>query len=147
MYKKIIQTATFALTLALSPVVLAHSWGCGEGLKHMVDSLKLDDSQKGKIQPIMEQLKSTLKNDGSQMKDLDQQINQQVQSTNMDQSTLDGLVDKKVKLIGDMIKAKATAKNQILAVLKPEQKAEIQNKMKKMEDKMAEHFKSCHDDE
>ncbi|MBI2785358.1 MAG: Spy/CpxP family protein refolding chaperone [Legionella longbeachae] len=146
MYKKIIQTATFALTLALSPVVLAHS-GCGEGLKHMVDSLKLDDSQKEKIKPILEQLKTTVKNDAGQMKDLEQQINQQAQSENMDQSAVDGLIDQKAKLIGDIMKAKVTAKNQILAVLKPEQKTELQNKMKKMESKMAEKFKSCHDDD
>ncbi|CAM2839002.1 envelope stress induced periplasmic protein [Legionella steigerwaltii] len=146
MYKKIIQAAAFTFTLALSPVVLAHSGGCGEGLKKMVESLKLDDSQKSKIKPILEQLKSTMKNDVTQMRDISQQLNQQAESANMDQSTVDSLVDKKTKLIGDMIKAKITAKNQIYAVLNPQQKTELQNKWKKVEEKMAEKFKACHDE-
>ncbi|KTC79608.1 Spy/CpxP family protein refolding chaperone [Legionella cherrii] len=146
MYKKIIQAAAFTFTLALSPVVLAHSWGCGEGLKNMVESLKLDDSQKSKIKPILEQLKSTIQNDAAQMKGLHDQLNQQAESANMDQSTVDGLIDKKTKLIGDMMKAKITAKNQIYAVLNPQQKTELQNRMKKMEEKMKEKFKSCHEE-
>ena len=144
MYKKIIQAAAFTFTLALSPVVLAHE--CGEGLKHMVESLKLDDGQKSKIKPILEQLKSTMKNDAAQMKDLSQQLNQQAESANMDQSAVDSLVDKKTKLIGDMIKAKITAKNQIYAVLTPQQKTDLQNKMKKIKEKMADKFKSCHEE-
>ncbi len=143
MYKKIIQTAAFAFTLVLSPVVLAHG-GCGEGLKSMIESLKLDDTQKSKIKPILDQLKTTMKNDADQMMDLSQQINQQAESANMDQSTVDGLIDKKTKLIGDMMKAKVTAKNQIFSVLNPQQKTELQNKTKQMEDKWAEKFKKCH---
>ena len=144
MYKKIIQTAAFAFTLAVSPVVLAHSGGCGEGFKSMVESLKLDDSQKAKIKPILDQLKTSMKNDADQMKDLSRQINQQAESATMDQSAVDDLIDKKTKLIGDMMKAKITAKNQIISVLNPQQKAELQNKMKKMEAKMEEKFKNCH---
>ncbi|WP_131794624.1 Spy/CpxP family protein refolding chaperone [Fluoribacter gormanii] len=144
MYRKLIQTAAFTCALALSPVVLAHSGECGEGFKSMVESLKLDDSQKAKIKPILDQLKTSMKNDFDQMKDLSQQINQQAESATMDQSAVDGLIDKKTKLIGDMMKAKVTAKNQIFSVLNPQQKKELQNKMKKMEDKMEKQFKNCH---
>ncbi|KTD41275.1 Spy/CpxP family protein refolding chaperone [Legionella parisiensis] len=146
MYKKMIQAAAFAVTLAISPVVLSHSWECKEGLKSMVESLKLDENQKSKIEPILEQLKATMKSGAEQMRDLSKQINQQAESASMDQSTVDSLVDKKTKLLGDMIKAKMTAKNQIYAVLKPEQKTELQNKMKKMEEKMEEKFKKCNDE-
>ncbi|STY29325.1 16 kD immunogenic protein [Legionella wadsworthii] len=146
MYKKIMQIAAFAATLVLSPVVLAHSGECGGGLKSMVESLKLDQNQKSKIEPILNQLKTTIKNDAAQMRDLSQQIHQQVQSTNMDQSVVDNLIDKKTKLIGDMMKAKITAKNQIYAILNQQQKTELQNRMKKMEEKMAEKFKKCHEE-
>lgn len=146
MYKKMVQTAAFAITIALSPLVLAHSGECREGLKSMVESLKLDESQKSKIEPILEQLKTTMKNNAEQMKDLSKQINQQAESASMDQSTVDGLIDKKTKLIGDMIKAKVAAKNQIYAVLKPEQKTELQNKMNKVKERMAEKFKKCHEE-
>ncbi|OEH48682.1 hypothetical protein lpari_00291 [Legionella parisiensis] len=87
-----------------------------------------------------------MKSGAEQMRDLSKQINQQAESASMDQSTVDSLVDKKTKLLGDMIKAKMTAKNQIYAVLKPEQKTELQNKMKKMEEKMEEKFKKCNDE-
>lgn len=112
----------------------------------MVESLKLDDSQKSKIKPVLEQLKSTIQNDAAQMKGLHDQLNQQAESANMDQSTVDSLIDKKTKLIGDMMKAKIAAKNQIYAVLTPQQKTELQNKMKKMKEKMEEKFKSCHEE-
>ncbi|KTD73267.1 Spy/CpxP family protein refolding chaperone [Legionella tucsonensis] len=146
MYKKMVQTAVFAFALALSPVVLAHSGECKERLKNMVESLKLDESQKSKIKPILEKLKATMKNNGEQMRDLSKQLHQQAESASMDQSTVDDLIDKKTKLMGDMIKAKIEAKNQIYAVLNPEQKTELQNKMKKKEEKMAEKFKKCHEE-
>jgi Spy/CpxP family protein refolding chaperone len=146
MYKKIIQITAFALALVISPVVLAQA-GCGQGLRELVDSLNLDQSQKEKIKPILEQLKTTIKTDASQMQELKQQLNQQAESANMDQSAVDSLIDKKTKLIGDIMKAKISAKNQIYAILKPEQKTELQNKMKKIEEQWAEKFKKCHDEE
>lgn len=46
-----------------------------------------------------------------------------------------------------MMKAKIAAKNQILAILTPEQKTKLQSEMKKMQDKMEEQYKKCHDQE
>jgi periplasmic protein CpxP/Spy len=146
MYKKIIQATAFACALVISPVVLANS-GCGQGLKEIVESLNLDQGQKDKIKPILEQLRSTIKNDASQMQELKQQLNQQAESATMDQSAVDSLIDKKTKLIGDVMKAKISAKNQIYAILKPEQKTELQNKMKQIEEQWAEKFKKCHDED
>lgn len=134
-----------AFTLVLSQTAFADSWGCGEGLKKMVESLKLTDDQKAKIKPVLVQLRSNIIDSANQMGDLDTQINEQVRSATMDKATVDALVDKKAKIIGDMMKAKIMAKNQILAILKPEQKTELQNKMKNLEEKMAAKFKSCHD--
>ncbi|MFI4919493.1 MAG: Spy/CpxP family protein refolding chaperone [Legionellales bacterium] len=146
MYKKIIQTAAFTCALVLSPVILAHTGACGERMKNMVESLKLDDSQKTKIKPILEQLKSTMKMDASQMHDLSNQLNQQAESATMDQSAVDSLIDKKTKLIGDMMKAKIAAQNQIAAVLNPQQKMELQQKMKEVKAKWEEKAKSCHEE-
>jgi len=145
MYKKILWTVALALSLVLSPTVFADSWGCGEGLKKMLDSIKLDDAEKTKIKPILDQLKSSIKGSSQQFKDLDKQIKQQTESTSMDQSTVNNLVDQKTKLIGDMIKAKITAKNQILAILTPEQKTKLVDMMNKLEEKITAKFKSCHD--
>lgn len=145
MYKNIAKTVALTCSLVFSPIVLAQSCNCPEGLKHMVESLKLDDSQKTKIAPILAQLASTVKNDTSQMNDLAQQQKQQFESENMEQATVDGLIDKRTKLIGDIIKAKVAAKKQILALLTPQQKTDFQNKMNSDEEKMTEQFKNCPD--
>lgn len=147
MYKKILGTLALAFSLILSSSAFAHSDSCGEGMKNMLESLKLDSAQKDKIKPILETLKSSIKDNAGQMKDLGKQINDQVVSANMDQSAVNGLIDQKTKLIGNMMKAKAVAKNQIFAVLTAEQKTQLQNSMKKMEEKMADKFKNCHDQE
>lgn len=145
MYKKILGTGVLTLLLAFNHSALADSWGCGEGLKKMVETLKLDESQKAKINPILEQLKSTIKSDGSQMEDLRKQLNQQVSSDTMDQSTVDGLVDKKVQLIANMIKAKIKAKHEISMVLNPQQKTELRQKFQSLEEKISAKYKSCNE--
>lgn len=70
----------------------------------------------------------------------------QASSSSMDQGNSDALIDKKTKIIGDMMKAKMAAKNQIFSILNDKQRTELQSKMKKAEDKMIEKFKECHED-
>ncbi|KTC88229.1 MULTISPECIES: Spy/CpxP family protein refolding chaperone [Legionella] len=147
MYKKILGIMVFAFSLVLGQAAFADSEHCGEGIKKMVESLNLDDSQKAKIKPILDQLKSTMADKAGQMDNLRKQISQQVQSATMDQSTVNGLVDQKTQLIGDVMKAKLAATNQILNVLNDQQKAQLHKKMQEVEEKWAEKFKSCHDDD
>ncbi|MFC3909158.1 Spy/CpxP family protein refolding chaperone [Legionella dresdenensis] len=147
MYKKLLGVVVLASSFALSQVTFAHSGSCGEGLKEMISSLKLDNSQREKIKPVLDQLKSTIKDNAAQMQDLNTQIQQQSMSASMDQSTVNGLVDKKTTLIGNMIKAKINAKNQIFNVLNADQRTALQSKMQKMEEKMAAKFKNCHQDD
>ncbi|MDP3269119.1 MAG: Spy/CpxP family protein refolding chaperone [Legionella sp.] len=147
MYKKILSVVAFALSLSLNQAVFADSWGCGEGIKQMVQSLNLKDDQKAKIEPVLEQLKSNMKQMATQMNALDTQINQQANAATVDQSQVNGLVDQKAKMIGEMMKAKMLAKSQIMAQLTPEQKTQLQNMMTKLEEKMAAKFKSCHQDD
>ena len=145
MYKKIIWIVAFAFSFILSQSALADS-ACGQGLSSMVESLRLDDSQKAKIKPILDQLKTTMKDNWTQMKDLRAQMKQQANTPNADQSSLDSLVDKKVQLIGNMIKAKLAAKNQIMGILNDQQKAALQKMMLKVEEKMEAKFQGCHED-
>lgn len=144
MYKRFLWVLALAFSFVLSQTTYADSWGCGKGMKEMVESLKLDDAEKVKIKPILDQLRSSMKENSAQMKVLEAQINEQVDSAKMDQATVDGLVDKKAQLIGNMMKAKITAKIQIFTVLNAEQKAELQNMMKKLEEEIKAQFKSCH---
>lgn len=145
MFKKSLWIAAVALFFTLSQSALAHQW-CGDGLKKMVSSLKLDDAQRAKVMPILDQLKANMASNAVQMRDIEMQLRQQMMSATMDQSVVDGLIDKKTKMIGDAMKAKITAKNQMFNMLTAEQKASMQAMMKKVEDKMAERYKSCHDD-
>ena len=145
MKNKLIWIVAFASSLFFSQA--SFSWGgCGEGLSKMVGSLKLEDAQTAKIQPILEQFKSAAQNAGTQIGDLDKQIKELVNSANVDPSKVEPLIDQKAKLIGDIMKAKFNATIQILAILTPEQKTQLQGKINKMEDKMAEKFKNCRDD-
>jgi len=143
MYKKLLWIVALAFSLVLSQATFAYSGGCGEGLSKMISSLKLDDAQKDKVKPILEQFKASMKDYGTQLGEIKKQLNMQLYSATMDQAVVEGLVDQKVALIGKMIKAKMAAKGQILAILTAEQKTKLQNKMKKMEEKMAEKYKSC----
>jgi periplasmic protein CpxP/Spy len=147
MYKTLIGICALAFSFVLSQSSFADSSHCKHNLKNMVESLKLDDQQKAKIKPIMDQLKTTMQNNASQMGNLRTQINQQVTAPTMDQNAVNGLVDQKTKIIGDIMKAKITAKNQIYGILNDQQKAQLADQMKKMEEKMAAKYKECHEDE
>lgn len=147
MDKKIIFCVGILFSFLFSPLSFADESMCGEGLHKMVDSLKLDDAQKSKIKPILEQLKSTVKGDVVQIIEVKKQIHEQMWSDNANQSNLNSLIDKKVTLIGDIMKAKFKAKSEIIAVLNPQQKTELQNKMKMKEEQIEEKFKKCHDEE
>ncbi|KTD31839.1 envelope stress induced periplasmic protein [Legionella moravica] len=144
MYKKFLWMAALVCSMVLSQSSFSDSWGCGEGLKSMLQSLKLDDEQKAKIKPMLDQQQASMKDFGTQMSVLDAQIEQQINATKFDQSALDELIDKKAKLIGSMIKTKIMTKMQIYSVLSADQKTELQNMMKKLEDKIAAQFKMCH---
>lgn len=146
-HKKYLLAAVFAVSLVAGQTAMANSHECGEGLSRMVDSLRIDDAQKAKIKPVLEQLKTSIKEQGSQMKDLRTQITQQVQSDTMDQATLDGLIDKKSKILGDMMKAKSNAFHQVFTMLTAEQKTKFQSMFKNMEEKMADQYKSCNEND
>lgn len=134
-----------ALVLSLlGGKIFAGSCACGGNIQSMLETLKIETAQKERIKPILEKLKSNIKGSSSQMNALDTKIEEQVNSATMDEPKTRALIDEKSKLIGDMIQAKAVAKNQIFAILNPQQKTEFQNMIKTREDKIATEFKSCH---
>lgn len=145
MYKKLASIIILCCSFVFCQAVFADDGICRQGLKKMVESLNLTDDQKAKIHPILDQMKSTMKDSGSQMDGLESQIRDQMNSTTMNQDTVNGLVDKKTALIGTMMKARINAQNQIFGILTADQKSQLQQMMKAEEDKMASKFKSCHD--
>ena len=144
MKKSLLWIIAASLSLVLGQSAFANDKHCGDGMmKKMVEHFKLDAGQQAKVKPILEQMKSTMQSNWSQMRDLRMQMNQQVMSDNMDQSTVDGLVDKKTKLMGDMMKARLNAKHQIYMMLTPQQKTAYQAMAKKWQDKMAQKTDEC----
>lgn len=147
MYKKILSVVAVSASLMFNASVFAESAKCGEELKNIVTSaLKLDETQKEKVKPVLEQLKTTLKERGTQMQDIRAKLKAQVESDTMDQTTVDGLIDQKTKVLGEMMKARITARHDVYMLLNPEQKTKLKSEMQKIEDKWAAKFKSCHDE-
>jgi hypothetical protein len=93
----------------------------------------------------MEQLKTSMKDKITQMQDVRKKMSEQMKSDTVDQSSMDNIIDQKVKIIGDIMKTKAKAKKEVMDVLNADQKQKIKSMMMKMEDKMAEKYKECHD--
>ena len=145
MVKKLLWITAVSCSLVMSANTFAHH--CRDSMEKMVSSIQLSKEQKEKLNPVLMQLKTSMHDKVMQMKDLSNQIKAQEKSATMDQSVVDGLVDKKAALVGDMMKAKAQAKYQVMGMLTPEQKKMMQDKMDKMEMKMAEEYKSCHGDD
>ena len=143
--KKILQIILISSCVLFAQIVFANPF-CRAGFDKMVQSLNLDPNQKTQIAPILRQLKQQLQNSGEQMGDLNKQINQEANSAPMNQAKVNDLVDKQTKLIGNMIKAKITAKNQIFSILNPKQKEKLQERVKEQEQKMAEKYKKCDND-
>jgi periplasmic protein CpxP/Spy len=137
MNKKIFSIAIFAFSLIFGQSAFADHGGFGEHIKKLVESLKLDDAQKAKIKTIKDQTKDKLKDTWEQMKSLRQQSQEVIQADTLDESKLDSLVNKKKELIGNLIKAKITAKHQIYQLLNPEQKTKFQDLVKQWEEKKA----------
>lgn len=142
MAKKLLWIAAMVFSLVLGSTAYADGH-CGHRIEAFVSGLNLDDSQKAKIQPIVEQLKSNMKDNWSKMKDIRMQLNQQIMSDKMDQSVVDSLVDQRSKMMSDMMKARASAMNQIWGVLNDKQKAACQDMMKKWAEKAASMHESC----
>lgn len=145
MYTKILGVLAVTVSLMMSQSVLAHS--CGEDLKNIVvGKLKLDDKQKEKIKPVLDQLKTSAQEHFTQMRDIRAKIKQQVESDTLDQGTVDSLVDQKAKIVTEYTKAKINARHEIFTILTPEQKTKLKNELQKVEEKVANKVARCQEE-
>lgn len=147
MYTKILGVLAVSASLMMSQSVLADSSRCTDQLRSMVvGSLKLTDSQREKIKPVLEQLKTSAKDHFTQMRDIRAKIRQQIESDTMDQATVDSLVDQKAKLVTDFTKARISARHEVFTVLTPEQKTKLKTEMQNVEDRLADRASSCQEE-
>ncbi|KTC86525.1 Spy/CpxP family protein refolding chaperone [Legionella brunensis] len=129
------------LSSSTSPTMSDKAPGCGCGvrMKEMMSSLNLDATQQSKIKAIKDQLKQSQKANWEQMKSIRSQIHELVTADTLDKSKLDSLIDKKKELLGQMMKAKITAKQEIYSVLNTNQKTQFKQMMKQWEEKRMNH--------
>lgn len=118
--------------------------GChGKMIQMMMNSLNLDASQQAKIQAIHDQLKNDQKANWDKLRAIRSQIHDLITSDNFDASKASSLVDEKTAILGTMMKAKITAKNQIYNVLNDQQKTQFKQLMKDMEARWMMRNKDC----
>ncbi|WP_051546150.1 Spy/CpxP family protein refolding chaperone [Legionella lansingensis] len=104
-----------------------------ERMKEMMQSLNLDSSQQAKIKAIKDQLRQSQQSNMQQMKSIRSQIHDLITSGTMDESKLNSLIDQKKELLGQMIKAKIKAKQQIYNVLNDQQKSQFKQMLQQWE--------------
>ena len=149
MNNKILGITIFVFAFFFCQVTFAEDdgWKCGDRLKEMVKTLKLDNGQQAKIQVTQDLLRAHMKPHWEKMKSLHEQINQQIQSENMDETKLGDLINAKAQLIGKVMKEKSMAQHQIYLVLNPKQRTQYQQMTKKWDKKVEKMFAKCHKDE
>lgn len=147
MIKTFIKTLILTLALTITHTATADSWGCGEGMKSMLATFKLDQAQLDKIKPVLVHYNSDVKDTANMIKPIDAQLSKQGLSNKMDEKVVNDLINKKMQLIGNMMKSKIIAQNRILAILTPDQNQQMQVMIKQLEDKISAKFKSCHLDD
>ncbi|MBA4696169.1 MAG: Spy/CpxP family protein refolding chaperone [Legionella sp.] len=108
-------------------------------MKKMMHELNLDKAQQDKIKSIKDELKVSQKSNWDQMRGLHKQVHEIIQSNTLDNAKLDQVVDQKKELLGRMMKAHITAKQQMYNVLNDKQKAKL-NQMMQQCDAKNEHF-------
>ena len=146
MFKNFLWLVAVVSSLMISQMAVADSSICRESLKQMVQMVNPDAAQKAKIDPILDQLKATLKTHSSQMETLEPQIAEQADAASMDHAKVDNLVEQQTKLIGEVMKARIMAKNQIFLILNSQQKDKLQTMIKNSDEKMVAAFKKCNQD-
>lgn len=131
-------TATDNSTTSTSSSMSSDKGSCpcpGKRMQEMLSALNLDASQQAKIKSIKDQLKQSQQANWEQMKSIRSQIHDLVAADSLDNSKLDSLINQKKELLGQMMKAKITAKQQIYSVLNADQKSQFKQLMKQWEEK------------
>ena len=100
--------------------------GCKRGLMKMLEPLQLTDAQKDQIKAIRDKAKASLQSNKDQLRSIRTQIHSLITTSSMDNTKLDSLISQKTTILGNMIRVKATAKNQIYNVLNPQQQQQFQ---------------------
>jgi Spy/CpxP family protein refolding chaperone len=97
----------------------------GNPLEGLVQDLKLDDSQKKDVQPIVEQYANTRRDRWNDIGKIRQAMSAELQKPAFDMAKIDALVDQMTVLRAEQQKQNLRAIEQMSAKLKPEQQAEL----------------------
>lgn len=128
MYKKILSLSVLALSfnLAHSTIAFAHKGHCdAHAYRQQIEKLDLTNDQKTKIKDIVVKTDEALMRDRAELKTLHKEANEEFVANTMDDSKIDKIVDKKLPIIGDMMKLRMKERLAISQVLTDAQKAKI----------------------
>lgn len=136
-----IKKHTFLITLfsclSIYHTAFSSSYECGDSIKEIGSYLELDKNQTSKIDPMLKGLKKITQDRALKIRKLNNEINKQTTSEFMNENNIDVLVDKKAKLISEVIKLKVKTNHKIYILLKRNQKIRYQKLMQNCHDKMA----------
>ncbi len=129
MYKKILSLSVLALSfnLAQSTEAFAHKGHCYDkhGYRHQIEKLDLTNDQKVKIKEIIIKTDEVIMRDHAELKALHKETNEEFIANTMTDAKIDQIVDKKLPIIGDMMKARLKERLAISQVLTDAQKEKI----------------------
>lgn len=137
MMKKHTLLITLLSSLFIYHTAFSNSYDCGDSIKEIGSYLELDKIQISKIDPMLKSLKKITKDRALKIRKLNNEINKQTASELMHENNIDELVDKKAKLISEIIKLKVKTNHKIYLLLKRNQKIRYQKLMQNCHDKMA----------
>lgn len=112
---------------------------CKKDHMQMLESLQLTDAQKTQIKAIKDKTRASIEDNKEQLKSIRTQMHSLIASSSLDNSKLDALISQKTTILANMMRVKATAKNQVYNVLNAQQQQQFRQMM---EEKHTHH--KCH---
>jgi Spy/CpxP family protein refolding chaperone len=110
-------------------VAFSKSYECGDSIKEIGSYLELDKDQLKKIDPILKKLKKIIHDRAIKIRGLNKEINEKIASELMDENNMKRLIDRKSKLITEVIKLKVKTSHKIYIFLRKKQKVKYQKLM------------------
>lgn len=153
MFKKFISICALALSVFvfISPVAQAGDHcGCmsmnlGHKMHEAMEKLNLTAEQKDKIKAIKEKAHEAMKSKHEEMHNLMMMINASYKDGSMNEAKVDEYANKKMHIIGAVIKTRMMERLEISKILTPEQKEKLSQMIHEaLEHHMKKHPKSCH---
>lgn len=150
MIKKFISICALAVSFMafVAPQVQASDCGChkiAHKMHEAMEKLNLTAEQKDKIKVINEKAHATIQAKRDEMRNLEMMINAAYKDGSINEAKIDEFANKKMQIVGAVMKTKMMERFEISKILTAEQKEKLNQMVHNwMEKHMQKHHKSCH---